>query len=79
MLNLKSVKVNLILDRFAQADLRPSILVSALRDKKKNYFSGLGKAINIIKKYIADFLDSLLKKKTILEMWSSLKSRFWYI
>lgn len=34
--NLESVKANLIEDGFAREDLRPSTLVSALRDEKKD-------------------------------------------
>ena len=79
ILNLKSVKANLILDRFAQADFRPSTLISALKDEKKNYFSGLGKAISTIKNHMAHLLHLFLKERTAPEMWSILKSCFWYI
>ena len=79
MPNLKLVKTNLILDRFAQADLRQSILVLALRDKKKGYLSGLGKAISTIKEYVANLLHFFLKEKTTPEIWSILESRFWHV
>lgn len=54
-----------------QADLRPSTLVSALRDEKKDHLSGLGKAISTIKDHIVDSLG-----KTAPEMWAILEDRF---
>lgn len=41
--NLDSMRETIIQDGFAQADLRPSTLVSALRDEKKDYLTGLTK------------------------------------
>lgn len=49
MSNLELMKANLILDRFTQADLRPSTLVLTLRDEKKNHLSSLGKATALSK------------------------------
>lgn len=68
MPNLELVKVNLILDGFTQADIRPSTLVTALRDKKKDHFSDFGKTISTIKDYVADFLHIILEDKTTLKI-----------
>ena len=70
------MKTNLILDRFAKVHLRSSTLVSALKNKKKNYFSGLKKTISTIMDYMADLLHSFLEEKTVSKMWSILESRF---
>lgn len=77
--NLESVKANLIEDGFAREDLRPSTLVSALRDEKKDYLSGLGKAISTIQDHVADSLHPLLEGKTAPEKWSILEGRFQHI
>lgn len=74
--NLESVKANLILDGFAQADLGPSTLVSALRDEKKDHLSGLGKAVSTIKDHTVASLHPLFLGKTLPEIWSILESRF---
>lgn len=79
MPNLESLKVNLILDRFAQANLRPSNLISGLRDKKKNYLNNLEKAISTIKDYVNNSLHPLLEEIIVPEMWSILEICFWYI
>lgn len=47
--NLESVKATLILDGFAQADLRPSTLLSALRDEKEDHLDDSGKSSGTIK------------------------------
>lgn len=73
---LESVKANLILDGFAQADLRPSTLVSALREKKKGHISGLGKAASTIKDHVNSSLFPILKGKTPPELWTILEDRF---
>lgn len=75
-LNLKLVKANLFTNGFAQEDLRPSTLVSALKDKKKDYLSRLRKAVSTIKDHVADLLYLLFLGKTALKMWSILKNRF---
>lgn len=77
--NLESIKANLILDGFAPVDLRPSTLVSALRDEKKDHLSGLGKAVSTVKDHVADSLHPLLLGKTAPEMWSILGNRFQHI
>lgn len=68
MPNLESIKTNLILDKFAQVDLRSSTLIFTLKNKKKDYFNDFGKAISIIKNYIVNLLHLFLKKKTIFKM-----------
>ena len=77
--NLESVKANLILDGFAQADLRPSTLVSALRDEKKDHLSGLGKAASTIKDHVNASFHPILQEKTPSEMWTILEDRFQHI
>ena len=79
MPNLKLMKSNLILYEFAWAELRLSTLVSALKDEKKGYLSGLRKAISIIKDYVVDLLHPFLEKKTAPEIWSILEDCYWYI
>lgn len=79
MPKLESVKANLILDSFALADLRPSTLVSALRDEKKDHLSGLGKAASTIKDHINTSLHPILQEKTLPEMWTIIEDHFKYI
>lgn len=69
----------MVLDGFAQADLRPSTLVSALRDEKKDHLSGLGKAASTIKDYVNASLHPILEGKTPPEMWTILEGRFHHI
>lgn len=68
MLNFKFIKTNLVLDEFVQADLRPSTLVSGLKNKKKDYFNKLSKAISRIKDHINAFFYLIFEKKTFLEI-----------
>ena len=75
-LNLESVQATLIKDEFATADLRPSILVLALRDKKKDYFTALTKSANLIKEFVDKILYPFLNNKTTTKMWPILKDRF---
>lgn len=56
--------------------MRPSTLVSALRDKKKDYLSGLGKAASTIKDHVNAYLHPILEGKTPSEMWIILEDRF---
>ena len=70
------MKIKFILDKFAQADLKLSILVSAQWDQKKTHFSGLKKTINTIKYLIVDFLYFFLKEKIPLKIWLILKIVF---
>lgn len=79
MPNLASVKANLILDGFAQADLRPSTHASAMRDEKKDHLSGLGKASSAIKDHVNSSLHPLLQGKGPPEMWAILENRFQHI
>ena len=79
MLYLKSLKVNLVLDGFAQADLRPSTLILAMNNEKKNYFNSLGEIISTIKNYMTNSFHPLFKEKTVLVMWSILESCFWHV
>lgn len=76
---MESVKVNLIHDGFAQADLTPSTLVFALRDKKKDYLSSLGRATSTIKDYVNASLYPILERKTPPKICSILLDRFYHI
>ena len=69
MLNFRSIKVNLILNGFAQANLRYNILVSILKDKKKDYFNGLGKTASTIKDHINSSFNLISKEITPSEIW----------
>ena len=62
------MKANLILNGFAQPDLRPNTLVSALTDEKKDYLTGLRKAISTIKDNVTNSLYPLFEEKTALEI-----------
>ena len=55
------------------------MLVSALRDEKKDHLAALTKSADLIKKLIDKSLHSLLYNKTTAEMWTILKDRFYYI
>ncbi len=77
--NLNSVRATLIEDGFAEADLRPSTLVSALKDKKKDHIIALAKSAEIIKELVYKSLHSLLNNKTVVEMWTILRDRFQHI
>lgn len=61
------------------ADLRPSTLVSALRDEKKDYLTALTKSAGIIKELVDKSLHPLLNNKTAAEIWTLLEDRFQYI
>ncbi len=77
--NLDFVRATLIEDGFAQADLRPSTLVSTLRDEKKDYLTGLTKSAGIIQELVNKNLGPRLKGKTAQEMWAILEARFHHI
>ena len=77
--NFELVKVNFILDSFAQADLRPSTLVSALRNEIKDHLSGLGKAASTIKDHVNASFHPILQGKTPPEMWTILEDRLQHI
>lgn len=77
--NLDSVRAILIEDGFAAADLRPSTLVSALRDEKKDYLTALTKSAGLIKELVDKSLHPLLHGKTAQEMWTILADRFHHI
>lgn len=73
--NLDSVRATLIADGFAAVGLRPSTLVSALRDKKKDHLNTLTK----IKELVDESLHPLLHEKTAQEMWTILADCFHHI
>lgn len=77
--NLDSVRAALIEDGFAAADLRPSTLVSALRDEKKDHLIALTKSAGLIKELVDKSLHPLLSNKSAAEMWTLLKNRFQHI
>ncbi len=77
--NLESVRATFIEDGFAPADLRPSTLVSALRDEKKDHFIALTKSAGLIKELVDKSLHPPLNNKTVAEMWTLLKGRFQHI
>lgn len=66
--NLDSVRATLIEDGFAPADLRPSTLVSALRDEKKDHINAQAKSAGIIKELVDKSLHPLLNNKTAAEI-----------
>lgn len=77
--NPESVRATLIEDGFAAADLRPSTLVAALRDEKKDHFTALTKSAGQIIQLVDKSLHPLLNDKTAAEMWSILGNRFQHI
>lgn len=77
--NLDSVRATLIEDGFAAADLRPSTLVSALRDEKKDHFIALTKSAGLILELVDKSLQPLLNNKSAAEMWAILENRFQHI
>ena len=77
--NLESVRATLIEDGFAAADLRPSTLVSALRDEKKDHLTALTKSAGLIKELVNKSLHPLFNNKTAAEMWTILEDCFQYI
>lgn len=66
--NLESVRATVIEDGFAPADLRPSTLVSALRDEKKEHLTALTKSAGIIQEIVDKNLHPRLSNKTTTEM-----------
>lgn len=77
--NLESVRATLIEDGFAAADLRPSTLVSALRDEKKDHSTALTKSAGLILELVDKSLHPLLNNKSAAEMWTILENRFQHI
>ena len=77
--NLESVRTTLIEDGFAAEDLRPSILASVLREKKKNFLAALSKCAGLIKELVDKSLHLLLSEKSAAEMWIILENRFQHI
>lgn len=73
---LDSVRAGLIEDGFDAADLRTNMLVSALRDEKKDHLIALTKSAGIIKELVDKNLHPLLNGKTAQEMWAILEARF---
>lgn len=51
-LNLNSIQITLIANRFVANDLKTIILVSTLRDKKKKYTLILTNSVGLIKKLV---------------------------
>ena len=66
--NLDLVQAMLIEDRFAAVDLRLLILVSALKDEKKDHFITLTKSAGWILKLIDKSLYLLLSNKSSTKM-----------
>ena len=60
-------------------DLMLVTLVTALRDKKKNYHVGLTKSAGLIKELVDKILHFLLNNKSAAEIWTFLESRFQHI
>lgn len=56
-----------------------AILVAVLRDKKKDHLTMLTKSTGLIKELIDKNLHSLLHNKTIAEIWTILRDRFYHI
>lgn len=77
--NLESVRAILIEDGFVAVDLRPSTLVSALRDEKKDHFIALTKSAGLILEMVDKSLHPLLDDKTAAEMWTLFGDRFQHI
>lgn len=75
----ESVRITLIEEGFAPADLSPSTLVSALRDEKKDHLIALTKSAGLIKELVDKSLHPLLNNKTAAEMWTILKNTFQHI
>ncbi len=76
---MESVRATLIEDGFAAVDLRPSTLVAALRDEKKDHFIALTKSVGLIQEMLDKSLHPLLNDKTAAEMRTLLEDRFQHI
>lgn len=68
--------MSLIKDGFVAANLRPYILISPLRDEKKNYFTSLIKSVGQIIQLVNKGSYLLINDKTTAKMWSILENRF---
>ena len=77
--NMESVRATLIEDGFAAVDLRPSTLVAALRDEKKDHFIALTKSASLIQEMVDKNVHPLLNDKTAAEIWTLLEDRFPHI
>lgn len=66
--NLQSICIAFIVDSFVANNLKTAILVSTLRDKKKEYILTLIKNTGIIKKIVDKSLHALLDNKSFTEM-----------
>ncbi len=76
---MDSVRAGLIKDGFDAVDLRTNMLVSALRDEKKDHLIALTKSAGIIKELVDKNLHPLLNGKKVQEMWAILEARFHHI
>ncbi len=74
--NLDFLRGTLIEDDFAKTDIRLSTLVSALRDEKKDYLTGLTKSAGIIQEPVNKNLHPLLNGKTAQEVQAMLEAWF---
>lgn len=77
--NLESVCTIVIEDGFVAADLRPTTLVSALRDKKKDHLATLTKSMGLIKELINKSLYLLFYNKTMAKIQIILRDKFHHI
>lgn len=73
---MESVRETLIEDDFVAVDLRPFILVSVLRDEKKDDLIALTKSADLIFELVEKSLHPLLDDKTIAEMWTFFGEKF---
>ncbi len=76
---LDSVWAGFIEDGFDAADVRTNMLVSSLRDEKKDYLIAPTKSAGIIKELVDENLQPLLSGKTAQDMWAILEARFQHI
>lgn len=74
--NLDLVRAMLIKNRFVTVDLRPSIFVLALKDKKKENFIVMIKNSRLILEFVNKNLHLLLINKSAAKIWAILKNCF---
>lgn len=60
-------------------NLRPAMLVTALRDEKKDYHVGFTKSVGLIKKLVDKTIYPFLNNKNAALMWTFLENKFQHI
>lgn len=77
--NLESVQVALIKKSFTMEDLRPAMLMVALRDEKKDYHVGLTKSVSLTKELVDKTIHLFLNNNNAAQIWTFLENKFQHI